>query len=85
VLVWSDIPFRKTTLDFEAEGAGSFAPFNRFRIRQDYEYEDGRLEETVELYKKKDALELPAFTVEESATLFAERKFTALPSRIPPL
>ena len=47
-----------------------FAPFNVFRITQFYSYDEGRLRETVELFKKKEGQEKSFMKMEEEADLF---------------
>jgi len=44
-----------------------FAPFNVFRITQRFSYDEGRLMETVEIFKKKDGRENPFMKIEEEA------------------
>jgi len=53
------------------------APFDRYRIRQRYDYEAGQLTETVELNKG----EAPWVRNREVATLFAARRFDGAPTR----
>lgn len=72
----TDRAFRKAELNFLAAGVSSFAPFDRYRITQSYEYEEGRLTELVEL-NKGDA---PWVRNREVATLFAARSFEAPPT-----
>jgi hypothetical protein len=68
----SDLQFHEAILEFEAEGVSSFAPYNRFRITQEYRYEEGLLLETVELFKlTKDGVELPFVKINESARIFS--------------
>jgi hypothetical protein len=67
-----DARFERATMDFEAQGISSFAPYNRFRISQNYNYQEGLLTETVLLYKlTKDGDEIPFAKIEERATLFS--------------
>lgn len=47
-----------------------FAPFNAFRIIQKFSYNEGRLRETVEIFKKKDGKERPFMKMEEEADLY---------------
>lgn len=51
-----------------------FAPFNTFRITQRISYADGRLIETVDLFKKKDGAELLFMKMEEEAVIFLPMK-----------
>jgi hypothetical protein len=67
-----DSRFENATMDFEAQGISSFAPYNRLRITQNYRYSEGRLEETVLLYKRtREGNELPFARIEERAILFS--------------
>jgi hypothetical protein len=68
---WTDREYRHAVLEFEAEGVSRFAPYNRFRITQEYRYEEGELRETVELYKvDSDGREQPFARIEEEARMF---------------
>lgn len=73
----TDPEFREAELEFLAEGVSSMAPFDRYRIRQRYDYEAGQLTETVELNKG----EAPWVRNREVATLFAARRFEGAPTR----
>lgn len=72
-----DPEFRAGAMEFDARGVSMFAPFNRYRITQQYRYEQGELLEVVELFKKKGTLETPFMRFEERASLFAPRRFDA--------
>jgi hypothetical protein len=71
---WTDREFRHAVLEFEAEGVSRLAPYNRFRITQEYRYEEGLLLETVELFKTdRDGQEIPFARIEEEARMFYPR------------
>jgi hypothetical protein len=72
-----DREFRAGTMEFDARDISMFAPFNRYRITQQYRYEQGELLEVVELVKKKGAVETPFMRFEERAGLFAPHRFDA--------
>lgn len=76
-----DREFRAGMMEFEARDISMFAPFNRYRINQQYRYEQGELLEVVELFKKKGAVETPFMRFEERAGLFAPRRFDAAPDK----
>lgn len=76
----TDPEFRHAVLELDA-GTGSFAPFDTFRITQDYRYEQGRLEETVELLRRGPGAEQPWVRNHEVATLYGARAFDAPPTR----
>jgi hypothetical protein len=71
----TDREFRAAVLDFKAN-VSSFAPFDRYRITQRYDYEGGQLTELVELNKG----EQPWVRNREVAQLFAQRSFPSAPT-----
>jgi hypothetical protein len=75
-VVTADREFRRVELQFLADGVSRFAPFDRYRITQRYDYEAGSLTERVELQKG----EAPWVRNQESATLFARQQFSAPPT-----
>ncbi len=65
-----DREFRRAVLEFRAAGVGRFAPYDRFRITQHYRYDEGQLDETVELFRLgRDGAERPFVRIEERARL----------------
>lgn len=72
----ADRDFRHARLGFSAAGVSSLAPFDRYEITQHYDYEAGRLTETVELAKGKTAW----VRNREVATLFAAHRFDGAPT-----
>jgi hypothetical protein len=72
----TDSEFRKAELNFSAAGVSSMAPFDRYRITQNYDYEGGQLRERVELNKGNN----PWVRNHEVATLFGARKFESAPT-----
>ena len=77
----SDNEFREQTMQFSAEGVSSFAPYNTYRITQHYKYEEGRLLETVELFKLEEGKETPFVKIEEKATIFRPTKLNGAPTK----
>jgi hypothetical protein len=77
----SDKEFREQTLQFQAAGISAFAPYNQYRITQHYQYEEGLLVETVELFKLKEGAEKPFAKIEERATIFRPTKLEGAPTR----
>lgn len=68
---YGDSELRHAVLTFRAAGVSRFAPYDRFRITQRYLYEEGRLDESVELFKLgRDGAERPFAKIEERARLF---------------
>jgi len=76
-----DPEFRAGTMEFDARGISRFAPFNRYRITQQYRYEEGELLEVVELFKRKGTTDAPFMRFEERAGLFAPHRFAAAPDK----
>ncbi|MBX7231121.1 MAG: hypothetical protein K1X29_03445 [Bdellovibrionales bacterium] len=76
----TDRQFRNTVLEFSAQGVSRFAPYNRYRITQHYQYEVGALEETVELFKQNEGSKTLFVQIHEKATLFAPHKFSTPPT-----
>jgi hypothetical protein len=58
----------------------SQAPFDTYRIEQNYRYEDGLIEETVELVKLGDGPEKPWVRNTERATLYTPGRFDTAPT-----
>lgn len=77
----SDPEFRDQCLQFSADGISTLAPYNTYRITQQYLYEAGELLETVELFKRKDGEEVPFAKVEETAVIFRPAKLDSAPTR----
>lgn len=65
----SDATFEHAQLEIDAE-TSRFAPYNRIRITQHYDYAAGELNETVELVKVTNDGETPFFKIEEEARIF---------------
>ncbi len=72
----TDREYRSAELNFLAAGVSSFAPFDRYRITQQYDYEGGKLTELVELNKGTT----PWVRNREQATLFAANRFSKPPT-----
>ncbi len=77
--VVSDPEFRRSELVIKPE-ISSHAPFDTYRITQHYRYEDGLLEETVELLKLGDGPERPWVRNTERATLYVPGRFDSAPT-----
>lgn len=76
-----DPEFREGTMTFEARGISRFAPFNQYSITQQYRYEQGKLLEVVELFKRKGSTETPFMRFEERADLLAPHRFDTAPDK----
>ncbi len=66
----SDNEFREQVIQFQLDGISSLAPYNSMRITQHYQYEQGQLLETVELFKLANGTEKPFVKIEEKAVIF---------------
>lgn len=51
-----------------------FTPFNRYRITQQFRYEEGKVLETVELFRQEEAREVPFMMMKEEAGIFLPMK-----------
>lgn len=76
----TDTEFRKSVLTMYLPNASKFMPYNKFRITQNYNYEEGVLTETVELIKEKDGKEIPFMKNEETALIFIKSKLDKAPT-----
>ena len=76
----SDPEFRNSKLTMYVENPSVFMPYNKFRISQHYNYEEGVLTETIELIKEKDGKETPFMKNEESAFIFVKGKLDKAPT-----
>ncbi len=76
----TDPEFRRAVLELNAD-VSSLAPFNLYRITQDYRYGEGALEETVDLLKRSDGTDTPWVRNHERAQLFGPQRFAQAPSR----
>ena len=76
----TDTEFRESVLTIDVTDASSFMPYNKFRITQHYNYEEGLLTETVELIKEKDGIETPFMKNEETALIFIKEKLDKAPT-----
>lgn len=76
----TDTEFRKSILTMYVPNASTFMPYNKFKITQNYDYEEGVLTETVELIKEKDGKETPFMKNEETALIFVKSKLDKAPT-----
>lgn len=76
----SDREFRRAAIDIHPD-ISAHAPFDTYRIRQRYLYEEGRLEETVELLDHDGAREVDWVRNTEHATLFSATRLPGPPTR----
>jgi hypothetical protein len=77
----TDKEFRNQTIEFKVDGLSKFAPYDHIRITQEYKYEQGVLEETVFLFKKKDGKEIPFMKNEERASFYMKGKLDNAPTK----
>jgi hypothetical protein len=76
----SDVEFRVSELTMYVPKPSKFLPYNKFRITQSYNYEEGKLTETVELILEKDGTEKPFMKNEETALIFLQTKLDKAPT-----
>lgn len=77
----TDAEFRRSVLTLRAD-VSSMAPFDTYRITQDYRYEDAALDEVVELFRAGPT-ETPWVRNTEHAVLYAVHHFEGAPTRLP--
>lgn len=65
----ADADLRNVVVEFSPD-ISRFAPFNAFRITQKFSYDEGRLRETVEIFKRQVGKERPFMKVEEEADMY---------------
>lgn len=76
----TDAEFRQSTIEVHAN-VSSLAPFDTYRFTQKYAYEEGALDEIVELLKHQAKGEQVWVRNREHARLFAPQTFKSAPSR----
>lgn len=80
----TDTEFRKSVLTMYLPKQNifksMFMPYNKIRITQNYNYEEGMLTETVELIKEKDGKEIPFMKNEETALIYIKSKLDKAPT-----
>jgi hypothetical protein len=76
----TDTEFRNTQLTMYVKNASRFLPYNKYRITQKYNYEEGILTETVEILKEKDGKETPFMKNEEKAYIYTKTKLASAPT-----
>jgi hypothetical protein len=76
----SDKEFREQVINIDLKDASSFMPYNKIRITQHYNYEQGLLTETVELIKLNDGKETPFMKNEEKAYFYLKGKLDKAPT-----
>lgn len=76
----SDAEYRESQLTMYVEKPGIFLPYNKFRITQHYNYEEGVLTETVELINEKNGVDIPFMKNEETAWFYIKGKMEKAPT-----
>jgi hypothetical protein len=77
----TDSEFRNSEINIDLKGANMFMPYNKIRIKQHYDYEKGKLTETVELLKAKNGQETPFMKNEEEAYFYIKGKLDKAPTK----
>ncbi|CCH01858.1 hypothetical protein FAES_3852 [Fibrella aestuarina BUZ 2] len=76
----TDHEFRNSIIEIDVKNAGLFTPYNKIRITQKYDYEHGKLTETVLLVKAKGSEETPFMKNEEEAYFYTKGKLDKAPT-----
>lgn len=76
----TDNEFRNSEMELKLKDANMFTPYNKIRITQRYDYENGKLTETVLLLKEKDGEEIPFMKNEEEAYFYMKGKLDKAPT-----
>lgn len=76
----SDKEFREQQLIMYPKDASMFMPYNKIKITQHYNYEQGILTETVELLKEKNGQDTPFMKNEEKAYFYLKGKVSGAPT-----
>jgi hypothetical protein len=77
----TDIEYRNSTIDIDLKDANMFMPYNKIRITQKYDYENGKLTETVLLLKVENGKETPFMKNEEEAYFYIKGKLDKAPTK----
>jgi hypothetical protein len=77
----SDEEFREQTFVINMNDTGMFVTYNKIKITQHYNYEEGVLTETVELLKEKDGVMTPFMKNEEKAYFYLKGKINHAPTQ----
>jgi hypothetical protein len=70
----ADKSMKHVRFEFSPENISRFAGFNSYRITQQFRYDEGRILETVELFKQEEAREVPFMMMKEEAGIFLPMK-----------
>jgi hypothetical protein len=76
----TDNEFRHSVLEIYVKNPSRFMPYNKFRITQNYNYEEGILTEVVELILEKEGIETPFMKNEEKAWFFMKGALPQAPT-----
>jgi hypothetical protein len=77
----TDNEYRNSEIDINLKDASMFMPYNKIKITQYYDYENGKLTETVLLSKVKDGKEIPFMKNEEEAYFYIKGKLDKAPTK----
>lgn len=77
----ADNEYRNSVFDIIIKDASMFMPYNKIKITQYYDYENGKLTETVLLLKVKDGKETPFMKNEEEAYFYLKGKLEKAPTK----
>lgn len=77
----TDAEFRNAEIDITLKGANRFMPYNKIKISQHYDYENGKLTETVLLVQVKNGKETPFMKNEEEAYFYMKGQLETAPTK----
>lgn len=77
----TDNEYRNSEINIDVKDASAFMPYNKIRITQQYNYEKGKLTETVLLFKLVKGREQPFMKNEEEAYFYVKGSLTTAPTR----
>lgn len=80
----TDQEFRQSEMELKLSHANMFMPYNTIKITQHYDYEKGKLTETVLLVKEKNGQETPFMKNEEEAYFYIKGTLDEAPTRYEP-
>jgi hypothetical protein len=80
-IINTDNEYRNAVIDLNIKDVSMFMPYNKIKITQFYDYEKGKLTETVLLFKVKDGIEIPFMKNEEEAYFYLKGKLDKVPTK----
>lgn len=79
--ITADEEFRNASIEITLKDANVLMPYTKIKITQQYDYENGKLTETVLLLKVKGTKEIPFMKNEEEAYFYIKGKLNKAPTK----